>query len=301
MSSSRERFVAFRRALPRPPRLRRETVAARGLAFAVFTTPEVAGATPLVCINGGLLFDHRLLWPALSPLAARRQLVFYDQRGRGESQAPPGLRAARLDHDAGDVVALREAIGLRRWDVLGHSWGGGVAMLAAERDPDGVRRLVLVNAVGATSAWLAGLHAAALERLDAGDRAVLQHIDPAALLAPDPSVHSAYSRAMYPAWFADRELAAMFSPPRSESRTGAADSARIRAEGYDWRTAIRAIRAPTLVMHGERDLLPPEIARETASLIPSARLTLVPGAGHMPFWEAPQAFFPLVDDFLSSS
>ena len=300
MSTARDRFVAYRRALPRPPRLRRETVRARGLEFAVYFSPEVAGATPLLCINGGLLFDHRLLWPALSPLAVARQLVFYDQRGRGASQPPPGPRAARIEHDAGDVPALREAIGLRQWDVLGHSWGGGIAMLAAERDRDGVRRLVLVDAVGTTSSWLPALHGHALERLDAGDRAVLQHIDPASLLDGDPSVHSAYSRAMYPAWFADRELAAMFSPPRSDSRTGAAVAARLRGEGYDWRQLIRAVRAPTLVIHGERDLIPTEIARETASIVPDARLVLVPGAGHMPFWEAPREFFALVDEFLGS-
>jgi proline iminopeptidase len=151
MSSPRDRFVAYRRSLPRPPRLERHTVQARGLAFAVFTTPVVQGIPPLVCVNGGLLYDHRLLWPALAPLAARRQLVFYDQRGRGATQVPPGPRAATIEHDAGDLGAIREALGLRRWDVLGHSWGGGIAMLGAERDQAGTRRLVLVDAVGATS------------------------------------------------------------------------------------------------------------------------------------------------------
>ena len=112
--SARDRFLAYRRALPRPPRLAPRTVRVRGLSVAAFTTPEVPGATPLLCISGGLLFDHGLLWPALAPLAERRQLVFYDQRGRGASQAPPGARAARIEHDAGDVGALREALGVAR-------------------------------------------------------------------------------------------------------------------------------------------------------------------------------------------
>ena len=299
MTIARDRFVAFRRSLPRAPRLARRTLRVRGLDFAVFLSPEVPGATPLLCINGGLLFDHSLLWPALSPLAARRQLILYDQRGRGASQAPPGARAARIEHDAGDVPALREAIGLHTWDVLGHSWGGGVASLAAERDRGGVRRLVLVDAVGPTSSWQERLLEDAIERLGPGDRALLQRFDSRTLAEPDPAVQSAYSRAMYAAWFADPELAAMFSPPRSESLTGAAVAARLRSEGYDWRPLLRALSTPTLVIHGERDLLPAHVATDMVATLTNARLELIPEAGHMPFWEAPERFFALVDDFLT--
>jgi proline iminopeptidase len=300
--SSRDRFTAYRRALPRPPRLTRETVRVRGLDLAVFRTPEVEGATPLLCINGGLLYDHKLLWPALSPLAERRQLVLYDQRGRGASQAPPGPRAARIEHDAGDVPALRAALGLDRWDVLGHSWGGGIAMLAAALDPAGTRRLVLVDPVGTRSeGWLDELHDRALLRLDDPQRALLDAASDAIAGAADPGdpAHiSAYAAALYPAWFADRELATLFTPPRSTSRTGAAVSARLRRDGYDWRDLVRGLPVPTLVIHGEEDLVPVDVARETAALLGQARLALLPGAGHLPFWESPAPFFALVEAFL---
>ena len=297
--SPRQRFMAFRRSQPRPPRLARQMVTLRGLRIAVFTSPPVPDVLPLLCINGGLLFSHENLWPALAPLVAKRQLIFYDQRGRGESQIPPGPRAARIEHDAGDVPALRRALGLSRWDVLGHSWGGGVAMLAVEQDQEAVRRLVLVDAVGVTSGWMADLVPSALPRLDAPERAVLERLDAAALMQPDPDVHSAYARAIYPAWFADRDLATMFSPPRSTSVTGAAISAKLRAAGYDWRPLLRGLRVPTVVIHGEADLLPASVAEETAGTIEGARLLLIPGAGHMPFWEAPEHFFSAVDAFLS--
>ncbi|MFN8571456.1 MAG: alpha/beta hydrolase [Gemmatimonadaceae bacterium] len=298
MVSAYQRFVAFRRSLPPSPRLHRQTVKVRGLDIAVFQTPPVADQPPLVCVNGGLLFDHRLLWPALSPLAARRQLILYDQRGRGQSQAPPGIRAASIEHDAGDLAALRVALGFRTWDVLGHSWGGGIAMLGTERDQGGVRRLVLVDAVGPRSTWLPPLHAAALERLGPSDRAVLSHLDPNTLVVADPAIHSAYARAFYPAWFADREFGRTFSPPRSDSVTGATIAARLRREGYDWTTLVSAVATQTLVMHGARDLLPTDVAHELVSVLPNSRLVLIPEAGHMPFWEAPEAFFASVTAFL---
>ncbi len=291
--------MAFRRSLPPAARLTRQTVEMRGLRFAVFTSPPVGDALPLLCINGGLLFSHENLWPALAPLAARRQLILYDQRGRGESQVPPGPRAARIEHDAGDVPALRRALGLSRWDVLGHSWGGGIAMLGVEQDQEAVRRLVLVDAVGMTSEWMRDLAASALIRLDAPERAVLERFDAATLAKPDPAVQSAYARALYPAWFGDRDLASMFSPPRSTSATGAAVAARLRVAGYDWRPLLRGLRVPTVVIHGEADLLPVSVAEETAGTIEGARLLLIAGAGHMPFWEAPEHFFGAVDAFLS--
>lgn len=296
--NARERFLAFRRTAPRPPHLEALTVEARGLHFAVYRTPEVAGATPLVCINGGMVYSHILLWPALAPLAARRQVILYDQRGRGQSQAPPGARAARIEHDALDVRALREALGLAQWDVLGHSWGGGIAMLAAAEDREGVRNLVLVDAVGLTPEWLTALHDAALSRLHGDARLRLAAFDPMSLHDPDPGRQAEYNRALYPAWFHDGELGAMFSPPLARSETGAAVVARLRREGFDWRDAVQRVRARTLVVHGASDMIPVAQAQRTASLIPGAQLHVIADAGHMPFWEQPDEFFNVVEAFL---
>ena len=297
--SARERCLAFRRAAPRAPHLEPVTVTARGLEFAVYRTPEVAGATPMVCINGGMVYSHILLWPALAPLAARRQLILYDQRGRGHSQAPPGARSARIEHDALDLRALRDALGIAQWDVLGHSWGGAIAMLGATEDPTGVRNLILVDAVGLTPEWLNALHEVALSRLNGDAYTRLAAFDPTLLRDPEPGRQAEYNRALYPAWFHDGELGAMFSPPLARSETGAAVVARLRREGFDWRAAAARIRARTLLVHGESDMIPVAQAARTAATIPDAQLRLIPEAGHMPFWEQPELFFSIVEAFLA--
>jgi proline iminopeptidase len=295
-------FLAFRRSLPRTPRLERQMVRARGVDFAVFTSPPVGDAPPLVCINGGMLYDHSMLWPALSPLAIKRQLVLYDQRGRGESTAPPNPADTTIEDDAADVGALRRALGVRRWDVLGHSWGGGIAMLAATLDLAAVRRMVLVDPVGATSDWMPILRHAVLERLTGSERDAVARISEASLGNPDPGLHSSYSRAVYPAWFADRELAARFTPPEATSVTGAAVLARLRRDGYDWRSRLGSVSTRTLVLHGELDPLPPllplAISRANSYILESAHQIVVPSSGHMPFWEAPERFFSLIESFL---
>jgi pimeloyl-ACP methyl ester carboxylesterase len=297
--AARERFLRFRRTQPRPPRLGRGTVRARGLNFAVYVSPAVPGTVPLLCVNGGLHFGHDVLWPALSPLSRARQLILFDQRGRGESQAPPGPNAARIEHDAGDIPAIREALAIDAWNILGHSWGGGIAMLATAMDQDAVQRLVLVDSVGPDNDWLPELHVRAVNRLSGERQAALAALDPEALHRADFAAHAAYTSALYPAWFADRDFAAIFAPPRADSPTGAAVAARLRREGYDWMEEVRSITAPTLVVHGEDDLLPVDVARRLASEIAGAQLALIPHAGHMPFWEAPEEFFGIVERFLS--
>ena len=299
--SARERFLAFRRKQGKAPALAQRTVRARGLEFAVYTSAAVEGSLPLLCINGGLHFGHDVLWPALAPLAAKRQLVFFDQRGRGRSQQSPAARSSRIEFDAGDAVAIRDALGIAKWNILGHSWGGGIAMLATAQDQDAVNRLVLVDAVGPTSAWLSRLHSIGVERLTGERRATLESLDPKALHVDDIATHAEYTSALYPAWFADREFGAIFSSPRANSATGAAVAARLRREGYDWTDQIRSIRVPTLVLHGKDDLLSVAVAEEIAALIPASTLVIVPHAGHMPFWEAPDEFFARVESFLDAS
>ena len=296
--SARERFLAFRRKQSKAPPLELETVRARGLDFAVFASPAVEGQLPLLCINGGLHFGHDVLWPALAPLSVNRQLIFFDQRGRGKSQQPPGPRTARIEHDAGDAPAIREALGIDRWNVLGHSWGGGIAMLSASQDQDAIDRLVLVDAVGPNSEWLSRLHSAAIERLAGEKRKALEDLDPKALHRDDIEAHAAYTSALYPAWFSDREFGAIFSSPKPNSPTGAAVAARLRREGYDWTVRIASFRIPTLILHGDHDLLDVSVAESIHRLIQGSELAIIAHAGHMPFWEAPEEFFARVETFL---
>jgi len=292
-------FVAFRRSLPHTPALHRQTVRARGVDFAVFSSPPppVGNGPPLVCVNGGMLYDHSMLWPALSPLAARRQIILYDQRGRGKSSAPSQPGDATIEDDAADVGALRRALGIRSWDVLGHSWGGGISMLATAADSGGVRRLVLIDPVWSTSSWMAPLRQNVIARLQGDEREAVVRISEESLGEPDAVLHSTYSRAVYPAWFAKREMAKHFTPPHATSETGAAVLARLRRNGYDWSDRLRSLSTPTIVIQGEEDPLP--LAKDRDDFyVRNARIVEVPAAGHMPFWEAPVRFFSLIESFL---
>lgn len=300
-TTAKARFAAWRRSRPRTPALERVSVRARGLDFAVWRSPEIVGRPPILAINGGLIYGHDLLWPTFAPFASEQQVILYDQRGRGDSAAPPGARRARIEHDVLDIPALREALGIEQWDLVGHSWGGGLALLAAAADPDATRRVVTFDAVGPTSGWLDGLHARALEHLAARGQSAahdaLAAMDPLALHRGDPEVHAEYSRALYPAWFHDA-TAMLAPPPIALSATGAAVAASLRRDGYDWRAALAPARARALLVHGAEDVVPATSAQAHAALRTGVEVLVVPNAGHMPFFEQPALAFDAAMGFL---
>lgn len=301
--TAKDRLAAWRRSRPRTPALERRIIRVRGLEFALRLSPPVPGSIPLLAVNGGMIYGHDLLWPTFAPFADNRQVILYDQRGRGDSQAPPGARAARIEHDALDIIALREALGIPQWDIAAHSWGGGIALLAAAEDIVGVRRIVTFDAVGPTSAWLEGLHGRAVAHLAARDmdaeRAALAELDPRALFDDWPELHARYSRAIYPAWFHD-PAALLAPPPLAISITGAAVAARLRREGYDWRQSLTKVGAPVLLFHGEQDCIPPGEADAIGRLVPRAHVLRVPECGHMPFFEWPAMVFDAALRFLDA-
>ncbi|MDQ3697581.1 MAG: alpha/beta hydrolase [Gemmatimonadota bacterium] len=135
--------------------------------------------------------------------------------------------------------------------------GGGIATLGAERHADGTRRLVLVGAFGATGGWRDRLVDSALPRPDAG---------PARGVDAGERNQSCVGRCWRSQYLGQRDLSACFADPslalfvplpRSTSITGAAVAGRFWQGGYHWSPLLRALPSPTIVIHGERDFIPP--------------------------------------------
>ena len=111
---------------------------------------EVVGqGPPLVLMHGGPGLDHVSLTP-FRGLADLHTLVFYDHRCNGRSTDAP-VTSMTLDNLTADADALREELGFAQWDVLGHSFGGHVALEYVLRYPQRVSSLILLDTAG--DAW----------------------------------------------------------------------------------------------------------------------------------------------------
>jgi proline iminopeptidase len=109
---------------------------------------KIAGrGVPCVVVHGGPgAGSYGLEHLGLQPLESSLQLIYLDQRGSGRSASSPRHNYA-LARQVQDLEELRQRLGLRQWVLLAHSFGGVIATAYAQRYPEHVQALVLVNAV----------------------------------------------------------------------------------------------------------------------------------------------------------
>ena len=272
----------------------------------LFVRDEGRGA-PIVVLHGGPGLDSNYLADDLLPLASRRRVVFFDQRGAGRSSLAGGVTAETLVED---LEALRRQLRFDRLTLLGHSWGAGLAALYAMTYPARVERLVLVGAMPAQARWLNVFDANLRDRLSASDQARMGEAD-ADWQKASGDVEQiercrAYWAVLGKAYYAHPEARSprsrgnLCAPPGAALASGRRVNVAVWASlgDFDWRPRLASVRAPMLLVHGDRDPMPLDAAREWRARVPSSRLLVVADAGHMPYVEQPDLFFPAVQTFL---
>lgn len=111
------------------------------------------GGVPLLCLHGGPGMPHDYLLP-LERLSSERVVVFYDQLGCGQSERPEDKSLWRLDRFVDEVEQVRRELALETFHLLGHSWGGALALSYASIRPRGLASLVLASPLVEVSRWL---------------------------------------------------------------------------------------------------------------------------------------------------
>ena len=243
---------------------------------------------------------------ALRPLANdARRLVFYDPRGRGRSDSPDTLRVS-LEHQISDVEAIRQGLGIERMALIGWSGLGMEMAVYAMRHPDRVTRIVQVAPVAPrNSPHNERAYAERTSRIDEDALTRLEARRAAGEFADDPAGYCrARTEITRVASFARAERAAEVPdvceyPNEWSENLEPLFRALLGSFGdYDWRADLVSLQVPRLVIHGAADAFPVEGSREWVQGFPSARLIVLEDAGHYPFIERPDAFFPAVDAFL---
>jgi proline-specific peptidase len=258
---------------------------------------------PLVLMHGGPGADHYSLLP-FRRCADRSTLVFYDHRCNGRSEGAP-VSSMTWENLTADADALRQRLGFDRWAVLGHSFGGHVALEYALRYPDSLSHLVLLD-TGGDSRWarenapkVLARRGYSPEKVELVRRWFNGEIAPDEMFRILIRIGDAYSH--HPSiLLMARDLI------RGEWRTKLRPEAFIFAGRHllkDWTAMDRLgeITVPTLVMAGRDDFVfPPECQLELAAGIPGARLRIIERAGHNPHSEQPAEVMEAVGDFISA-
>jgi pimeloyl-ACP methyl ester carboxylesterase len=245
---------------------------------------------PLVLLHG--VATSRLIWRHVtSALAARRRVIAVDVPGFGESApAGPGFVLEEVaDH-------LVHGLGLERFDLVGHSLGGALAVATAARHPGAVRRLVLVSPAGLAprAIGVAAALGAAAELATRARRAWgYQWVD-----------HSAARWAMFGTTVAD---AGRLHPDDARMLLEASDGAQRVSDGIrqaleaDLRDDFAAAPMPVGLIWGAVDRVVPYSGLDALRLLrPDAAVETLSETGHIPQIEDPGRFTAALERVLSA-
>jgi pimeloyl-ACP methyl ester carboxylesterase len=265
------------RPAPPPPEL-----PAAGRMVQLASGPKVnviengAGA-PVLLVHGhpGSAYD----WiPTMGQLAGRGYRVLaYDRVGYGRSDGRPSAGPIPLETNAAELLELLAALDLRDVTLVGWSYGGGMSIVAARRDPARIARVVLVASVGPGMKTTAPMPPAVIPFVMGPLLSWAARVPPAMKALGDAVTRNAFSPSPVPDWFSVQGAANMGRPNTL---------ATFRGEGFDLVGGVDldpgAVQRPLLLLQGEQDaVLPAAIASELHRRAGHSELRLIPEAGHM--------------------
>jgi proline iminopeptidase len=277
-----------------------------GATLSYVSLGSAAALQTLVCHPGGPGMSGAYFANLFERRSEAVRVVLLDPRGTGAS-SPPVDGRYELEDYAADVDELRDHLEIERINLLGHSHGGFVGMVYALTYPDRLDHLVLACSAPRFSDELRREAEAAIamhrDKPWFEDAIEAQRRRQAWDFASPDDLAALYAREAR-LWFADDAAAEAFLPDLCSQRL---DPEALRyfnirlAPGYDMRPHLHRIRAPTLILNGAADFFGPQVSARELGAIPNSRATIIPGAGHFAFVEAPDRFRFELERFMISS
>lgn len=265
-----------------------------------YETYGAAGsATPVIVANGGPGLSHVYMlqndvWTRR--VAGHRQVVFYDQRGTGKSTRVAADAPFGMDAQVADLEAVRAKLGFDKFDLVGDSYGGLLAMAYAAAHREHVEKLVLSDS--AAPAWkdivrvLPDVFPDVLEQIAAREKNPTPNTDAADQRMRDHFLMLFYSEANRDAYLAG--VKNLGSNPQVSAAVQKA------TRTLDLTQELPKFKFPTLVITGRYDM---NVTAVTAwniyKAIPGAKFVVFEKSGHLPSYEEPDKYVQSVEAFFS--
>lgn len=268
---------------------------------------EAQGKLPLLCLHGGPGATHDYFGSLEAFAASGRRVILYDQLGWGNSDHVSDPSMWSIDLFVEELGAVRHALGLGRVHILGHSWGGQLAMEYALTQPAGLASLILANSLASSPQWAAEA-ARLVSELPSDVQQTIQkheaagttdsseyeqamklfsrrhgggHIDP----KPD-WVNQAFSK------LETNEIYLTMWGPSEFCVTGA-------LKDWDITHRLGEIHVPALVLCGRDDEATPALAKTIHRGIPGSELVIFEHSAHFPHIEETERYLHVLDQFLN--
>lgn len=258
----------------------------------------------LVILHGGPGMNHTYLLPHLNILAENYRLIFYDQRACGHSTGNIDSESLTVYNFVKDLEGIREAFNLDTMNLMGHSWGGFLAMSYGVTYPNKVNSLILVDSALFTSEVYMKQNTNRETRMTDEDRILLEKVVQSEGCADGTPRVAELIKILERVNFYDRSLANSFSLTlNGKTAKNALVINKVMRKSIldcDIHNALSRIGCPTLIIHGDYDTVPLEAAQEIHQCIAGSQLVVLQNCGHYPFIESPTEFCRAVSIFLDN-
>jgi proline iminopeptidase len=260
--------------------------------------------TPLLLLHGGPGAPSYYLNP-LEGVSQDRPVIFYDQLGAGRSDRPADTSLWTVERYVRELGKVREALGLDRVHMLGHSWGTMLAVDYLLTEPEGVRSLILASPAISARRWAEDA-ARLLAQLPAEVQETIRHHD-AAGTTDDPAYEEAIME-YYKRYFSRTdpwppELLQAFEDLNTDVYGLMWGPSELAATGtlkdYEREDALPGLDLPVLFTTGRHDEATPETVEHYRGLVPGARITIFENSAHMTMHDEPEASVETVRGFLN--
>ena len=276
--------------------------------FRVVGEKEDPGRLPLLCLHGG----PGATWHHMEPyaeLAQGRRVIFYDQLGCGNSPVTephdPAMWTTELYMR--EVSAVREALGLERCHVIGHSWGGMLGMAYAITQPDGLASLVVESSPPSVPFWLKELDRLRADLPPDVDATLRRHEEAGTTDSEEyeTTMMVFYDRHVcrvrpWPDWLQRTFDGLAANPEVYRTINGPSEFHVIGPlKDFDITADLGRITAPTLLFCGEFDEVTPATVTQAHEAISGSSFFVMQGCSHMSQAERPEATLGMVRGWLA--
>lgn len=276
----------------------------------------VGRGSPLMIVHGGPGASHDYFLPYLLPLARHNKLIFIDERGSGRSEKLEDPAGYTVGNMVEDVEGVREALGLGKIALLGHSYGGVLAQAYALKYQKNLTRLILCSTFSSTKA-INDVFVKMKENMPAELRDRINKMEAEGLFNHGKDYEkNRYTNAyMIAAWGegyfpylyqnhpdANFDPIAMGVTSWDLYREMWGSHGEYVIDGnlasVEYTDRLSTIHVPTLITVGDHDESDPSMSRVMQQKIAGSKLVILPKSGHMTFVDQPKMFLDAVDEFL---
>ncbi len=258
--------------------------------------------SPVIVIHGGPGLGSAYLEQHLDELKADHEVIFFDQRNSGRSPMNSDTSLIRLTQFIIDIESLRKHYGHQKIALLGHSWGGLIAMNYALTYPDQLSHLILMNSNTANSELNNQANTKLANRFSADDlEARTRVMRSEAFINQNPKAYEELMEIGFSYQFSDRNKITQLKlslPDDFGKKSELLANLYQDIADYDFTDRLSVIRAPTLLLYGLDDPLTPYALNSIGKMIPNATIKIIEDAGHFPFIEKNRETIEAINEFL---